>query len=670
MNRDSAQHKRNQEFYHLLQTGTDALPLIQATLYHLNDVGIEYQAWACATTAPYPPTLSHVEAFQRPLSIQHDLPPYRVACVLCLEDGDASWVLVCFHEDSAVYDHTTDAVLQRLRLPLLDLVERHLEMEWMQRALHTTRSLLMAKSSHELLDGLYRYFLVKEQHSVILLTRWDALKESDSDGYTLGVGVVALADESRPLKNTTVQMMPPDGTSHDGIHLVAQLFDDPSPHIHWQSIPYFSHGRGVMVVLVGWHQNRLQDRIAQTIFLEELQPSFEVWCHQFYQQIISDWVNTQDVVDGVQEGLLLVRVQGGNAKVVLENMAFKQLFNLDERQTVVGLWLYELLIRIPLELDMRKALRKVWDDILVEPCHPYSLHIHLTDLHGMERIIDWFCVPIPSSSGLSHTLFVFSFRDVTKEHATREARLNFFSRISHELRTPLTSIRGFTEMLLQHTDETFSQETQEYLQIIAQSSHHLETVLRDILEIIRLDAGDTKFKLQPVAFSNVLKEAIQQSRELYNQGERHIVLKDQTRSAYVMADRNRLVRVLTNLIGNAMIYSPSKSPIHLSIQRCDAIVDLPKHAPQDMAMPCLLLEIRDNGNGLSVQDVERVFEPFYRSKQVIKERIPGVGLGLTVVRSFVEKQQGKSWATVNEPNSPGGRFYLALPLTEKPKKKP
>lgn len=659
----------NRELAHLMDGIIPSFPFVQATLYYLNATSSEYVAWMCVTSTAHVPTLPNLEAFHVVGVQMHEgLPiftPYAVACSLSLTD-DSTWLWVCFDVNATAYTHLSNGdrgALQMLRLPLLDLIERYLRDELMQRALQATRHLMTEENSEAVFEILYRTFLSPQQHDAILLTQCDL---TPKDAQYLAIGASYFVEQGHRWKlGKQVEI----GLSSDYDDLISQIFEGAPPsNIEWHGFTIKNQVHVTAILLVGWHQTRLQDRLEQAVFLQEIQTSFETWCKQFYRRVVSSWVNIQDVADGIQDGLLLVKVREDHAKVVLENLAFRNLFGLSEQHSVVGLWLYELLIRIPMETEMRNQLRKIWNEVVVLPQFR-TMHIRITDLHGIERVIHWFCVPIPTNLDISQSMLVFTFRDVSATEATKEARLNFFSRISHELRTPLTSIRGFTEMLLQHTDETFSIETQEYLRIISQSSQHLENLLSDILEIIRLDAGDTSFKLQSVTFAGVLKEAIQQSRELYNQGERTIFLKDHTRSAYIMADRNRLVRALTNLIGNAMVYSPPDSPIHLTVKRCDTLDNLPSHVPNGMIVPCLLLEIRDSGNGLSIQDVERVFEPFYRSKWVIRQRIPGVGLGLAVARSFIEKQNGKSWATVNQPDSPGGKFYVTLPLIEKPKKK-
>jgi signal transduction histidine kinase len=125
-------------------------------------------------------------------------------------------------------------------------------------------------------------------------------------------------------------------------------------------------------------------------------------------------------------------------------------------------------------------------------------------------------------------------------------------------------------------------------------------------------------------------------------------------------DVSRIIQVLTNLLSNAIKYSPEGGVIRVNTTYLAAGADLPDGAPPDLVLPAVLVSVVDEGKGLQRDDAERVFVPFFRTDDVKKRKIEGVGLGLAVTRSLVEVHRGKIWA-VPVPPATGGCFLFTLP---------
>jgi signal transduction histidine kinase len=125
-------------------------------------------------------------------------------------------------------------------------------------------------------------------------------------------------------------------------------------------------------------------------------------------------------------------------------------------------------------------------------------------------------------------------------------------------------------------------------------------------------------------------------------------------------DVTKIAQVLTNLLTNAIKYSPEGGLLRVSTQFVNSIDELTEDAPKDVVLPAILVSISDDGKGLTKDEADQVFLPFFRTEEAKKNKIEGVGLGLAVTRSIVEIHRGKIWA-VPRPRAEGGCFQFTLP---------
>jgi signal transduction histidine kinase len=132
----------------------------------------------------------------------------------------------------------------------------------------------------------------------------------------------------------------------------------------------------------------------------------------------------------------------------------------------------------------------------------------------------------------------------------------------------------------------------------------------------------------------------------------------------VQVDVERLIQVLQNLMTNAIKYAPENTTIHIATDFVAKSSDLPDGAPQDVILPAVLVTIRDEGKGLSKEDADKIFMPFYRTEDAKKQKIDGVGLGLAVTRSIVEVHRGRIWAEPNRKDRQGAIFRFTIPTIE------
>jgi signal transduction histidine kinase len=232
--------------------------------------------------------------------------------------------------------------------------------------------------------------------------------------------------------------------------------------------------------------------------------------------------------------------------------------------------------------------------------------------------------------------------------------------VSHELRTPLTSIQGFAEFILEATSDKLPDLAREYTEIILSSAKRLKTIFDEMIQITRADAGKLQLNKEDAHLPDLIIDVGAQMELQYKQRKQQLLLDLDDDLPPVNIDVTKITQVLVNLMTNAIKYSPEGGKISVSTRLVSGIEALPEDAPKDIVLPAILVSISDDGKGLSREEADQVFMPFFRTEEARKNKIEGVGLGLAVTRSIIEVHRGKIWA-VPRPRAEGGCFQLTLP---------
>ena len=211
-----------------------------------------------------------------------------------------------------------------------------------------------------------------------------------------------------------------------------------------------------------------------------------------------------------------------------------------------------------------------------------------------------------------------------------KARDRFVSIASHELRTPLARVKGYAEMVLAaHSDGDLTDEMlQRSLRRIDDASDRLAALVRDLLDVSKISAGNLPMRLRTVDMADLVRDVVGRYQEQLS-GTGHLLLEIVGTPRQVSADPDRVEQVLTNLLDNAIKYSPEGADVRVRVQ--------PKARG-------VLLEVQDRGIGLPAEAAERIFEPFSRATNAEKRQISGMGLGLYICRNIVEQHHGRIWA--------------------------
>ena len=248
---------------------------------------------------------------------------------------------------------------------------------------------------------------------------------------------------------------------------------------------------------------------------------------------------------------------------------------------------------------------------------------------------------------------VLVFHDVTAIRRLEKVRKDFVANVSHELRTPLTSIKGYVEALLDGVKD-HPDEAQRFLHIILKQSDRLNLILDDLLQLSQIESGQVLFKRDPVSLRSVVERTVALIQPILDKKDHHLDVSLQATLPSVLGDEERLVQVLTNLLDNAVKYTPPCGTIVIAARHLDVAQT---GAPSDQVE----LSVSDNGIGIPEADRPRVFERFYRVDKARSRELGGTGLGLAIVKHIiVEGHAGQIWV---EPNQPvGTRFVMTLPV--------
>lgn len=242
-------------------------------------------------------------------------------------------------------------------------------------------------------------------------------------------------------------------------------------------------------------------------------------------------------------------------------------------------------------------------------------------------------------------LFAETQRLAVKAEEANQAKSEFLATMSHELRTPLNAVMGFTEMLLGRAGAVDDQKREEYLKVIHTSSSHLLTLINEILDIAKLEAGKIDVKEEPFDVAPHARDCLAYVAGMC--AEKSIGLSSEIAEVRVESDSRLIRQILINLLSNAAKYTPDGGDVRLEAA---------------FANDMLTYRVIDTGIGMTEDQLSRVLEPFVRVDSAYARQHDGAGLGLTIVDRFV-RLLGGDFAMASEPGK-GTTVTVAIPVRE------
>jgi len=337
-----------------------------------------------------------------------------------------------------------------------------------------------------------------------------------------------------------------------------------------------------------------------------------------------DHARMQAILAGMVEGVIVVDPQ---ARLQLVNDAARQMLKLDEGHDGIGRPYIET-IRLP---AIAELVAGVLSGRAPEP-------VQLSPPRDPSRTI--MASAAPAAGAIAHGV-ILVLHDITELRRADQIRHDFVANVSHELRTPLTAIRGYVEAL---TDgDADEHERGRFLEIIARHTQRMERLVKDLLRLARLDAGQETLDLIACDTRSLAETVSADLSPALDERRQTIEVAIAPGAGTVRADPAKLHDALRNLVANAITYAPEQSTIHIAAERSGA----------DVA-----ISVSDEGPGIPDEDLSRVFERFYRVDKSRARDPGGTGLGLAIVKHLVELHGG----TVRADNgaSGGARFTITI----------
>ncbi|MCA1061299.1 response regulator [Rossellomorea aquimaris] len=342
---------------------------------------------------------------------------------------------------------------------------------------------------------------------------------------------------------------------------------------------------------------------------------------------------TQDILDNIQEGIQLIDKDGNN---LLMNKKLSALIESEIdvlKQSCYQTWKQALIDRV----EDKEKLDEYYESIVKQgKTGKHLLTYHLED---SKEVFQVYSESLYRGEEQIGTIFVH--RNITKEFEVDQMKSEFVSTVSHELRTPLSSVLGFTELML--TKELKPERTKKYLTTIYQEAKRLTSLINDFLDVQRMESGRQTFERKFEDVVPIMQHVIHTQK--VNAPLHSFNIARETDCTIVLGDRDKLSQAFTNLISNAIKYSPDGGTITVMFREGEE---------------CIIIDIRDEGLGIPQEAIPNLFTKFYRVDNSDQRRIGGTGLGLTIVKEIIETHEGK--ITVSSQEGKGSVFTIRLPI--------
>ena len=338
----------------------------------------------------------------------------------------------------------------------------------------------------------------------------------------------------------------------------------------------------------------------------------------------------RETLDHLHEGLA---VFGGDGRLKLSNPAFARLWNLEPADLAGEPHIAEVVERLAPFFAGRPDRASDWAAVrerllaLFAERHPAELRLERQD----GTILDYTAVPLPDGAQLLAWLDVTDTARVERALVERNEALaaadllksEFIANVSAEVRKPLTTVIGFSEMLSAEYFGKLNKRQQDYARGITEAGQSLQSLISDILDLAAIEAGQMTLELDAADIHPMLSAVLGLVRERLRENRLQLTFDCPLDIGWIVADERRLKQVLFSLIGNAVKFTPPGGSIAVTAERRDGEV---------------LLTVADSGPGIPLADQAVVFDSFVHGRQ---PQGHGAGLGLTLVKRFVELHGGR-----------------------------
>lgn len=348
--------------------------------------------------------------------------------------------------------------------------------------------------------------------------------------------------------------------------------------------------------------------------------------------------------------IILVLDREGNIKLI--NKKGAEIFNCKESDIISKNW-FELAMPDGLKEGAKNGYAKLIRKE-IEPMPYFEAPIRVQD---ETRIFAWHNIIMKDEEG-NITEVISSGEDITDKKKAEEAlvfaklisenvnrtKRQFLSNVSHELRTPLNLIMGYSDLLYEDYLGQTNEEQKKYLEVIKKSGNRLLLLINSMIELSAAEEGKLELNIKEVSAPAIIKDIKNSTLPMAKKKHINLDFELENDITIIHIDKNKLKTILYNLINNAIKFTPEMGGIKVTISR-----------EKDM----LKFSVKDTGIGIDEKDLDKLFQPFLQIDPALTRRYEGVGLGLMIVKRFVEMHGGN--IQVNSEPDKGSDFTFIIP---------
>lgn len=261
---------------------------------------------------------------------------------------------------------------------------------------------------------------------------------------------------------------------------------------------------------------------------------------------------------------------------------------------------------------------------------------------GSDVMNRWFDVYAFRLGGDESRKVAILFNDITERKKLEQRKDDFLALASHELRTPITSLKLYAQLLKKRLDTRGDADTAKQLDRMDKQIDKLIELVRGLLDVSRIEAGKVDYRMERIDLDALIRETVE---DLQRVSDKHRIVLDGVQGGMVIADSERIEQVLTNLITNAIKYSPDKDKVIVSAERLGEEIKV---------------SVQDFGIGISEVDRSKIFDRFFQVSGAGRDVSPGLGLGLYISSEIVKRHGGR--IEIESEVGRGSKFYFTLPI--------
>ncbi|MDR5659067.1 ATP-binding protein [Serpentinicella sp. ANB-PHB4] len=354
-----------------------------------------------------------------------------------------------------------------------------------------------------------------------------------------------------------------------------------------------------------------------------------------YQEVENAKRLNESIINNINEGIQFISAEGN---MIQHNQQLEKIIDIEDckskevvhREHWINCFTKNVHDKLQLEAYYEEAL---------QPLFIGSKHMRYAVEEGNEtRFIEVYSTTVTNNNEKTGTVFVY--RDITKEYEVDQMKSELVSTVSHELRTPLSSVLGFTELLIEK--EVKPERQKKYLKTIHKEAQRLTNLINDFLDLQRMESGKQQYSMAPIKLNEIVMDIALQ----FKHEQRHnVFIIDKANYVNVLADKDRLIQVFTNLISNGIKFSPQGGDITITLKNKDEK---------------LMVSVSDQGMGIPESQLTTLFEKFKRVDNSETKKIGGTGLGLAICKEIVEAHGGD--IRIESEEGKGTTVYFTLPL--------